>query len=73
MLDREHGVSAKFAGDWIYDACGDFVPSRPKSADQGPALLASIVRTLPHPSSPNGQSAAPADVAAQRIAVKRAS
>ena len=42
----------------------------PNIIDQRPAIVGSIVRTIPHPTGPNGQSTAPAGFVAQWIAVK---
>lgn len=57
--------------EWIYDYRGYLVPDWVNGVNQRPALIGSIVRTIPHPTGPNGQSTAPAGVVAQWIAVKQ--
>ncbi|GAB4198845.1 MAG: hypothetical protein Tsb002_34010 [Wenzhouxiangellaceae bacterium] len=57
--------------EWIYDYRGYYVPRWPNGMDQRPALVGSIVRAIPHPTGPNGQSTAPAGVVAQWIAVRQ--
>jgi len=54
--------------EWIYDYIGYVVPPWPNGVDQRPAMVGSIVRTIPHPS--NG-SVAPAGVVASWIAVRQ--
>lgn len=49
---------------WVYDYVGYLVPSWPNGVDQRPAIVGSVVRTVPHNGNPAG------DVASW-IAVKR--
>src|SRR5262249_45325932 len=51
--------------DWVYDYLGYVVPTWPHGADQRPAVVGSIVRTVPH----SGGTAA-GGYAAQWIAVR---
>ena len=51
---------------WIYDYIGWYVPPWPNGIDQKPAIVGSVIRTVPHS---NGQ--AKAGVVASFIAVKR--
>jgi hypothetical protein len=57
--------------EWVYDYKGYYVPEWVNGVEQRPALVGSIVRTIPHPTGPNGKSTAPAGVVAQWIAVKQ--
>lgn len=57
--------------EWIYDYIGYLAREWPNGVDQRPAIVGSIVRTIPHPTGPNGQSTAPAGFVAQWIAVKQ--
>ena len=57
--------------EWVYDYKGYYVPEWVNGVDQRPALIGSIVRTIPHPTGANGKSTAPAGVVAQWIAVKQ--
>lgn len=54
---------------WIYDYSGYLVPAWPNGIDQRPAIVGSIVRTIPHPDGSGG--VAPAGFVAQWIAVKQ--
>jgi hypothetical protein len=40
---------------WVYDYVGYLVPAWPNGVDQAPAIVGSVIRTLPHS---NGQAAA---------------
>jgi hypothetical protein len=44
--------------EWIYDYIGWLVPAWPNGVDQRRAIVGSIVRTIPHPSSGGGISPA---------------
>lgn len=68
---RFQGVGIVGGAQWIYDYQGYLIPDWPNGIDQRPALVGSIVRTIPHPTGPNGKSTAPAGVVAQWIAVKQ--
>lgn len=68
---RFQGVGIVGGAQWIYDYKGYLAPDWPNGIDQRPALVGSIVRTLPHPTGLNGKSTAPAGVVAQWIAVKQ--
>ncbi|MEM7536850.1 MAG: hypothetical protein AAF639_32015 [Chloroflexota bacterium] len=50
--------------EWIYDYVGYLIRDWPNGVDQRPAIVGSIVRTIPH-------SGKPAGVVAQWIAVKQ--
>lgn len=52
---------------WIYDYTGVVVPPWPNGIDQRPAMVGSIVRTVPHASGTGG--VAPAGVVCSWIAV----
>lgn len=68
---RFQGVGIVGGAQWIYDYTGFLIPEWPNGVDQRPAIVGSIVRTIPHPTGPNGKSTAPAGVVAQWIAVKQ--
>ena len=68
---RFQGVGIVGGAEWIYDYRGYLVPEWVNGVDQRPAIIGSIVRTIPHPTGPNGKSTAPAGVVAQWIAVKQ--
>ena len=51
---------------WVYDYVGYLVPIWPNGVDQRPAIVGSVIRTVPHN---NGQ--APAGYVASFIAVKQ--
>jgi hypothetical protein len=54
--------------EWVYDYVGYVVRPWPNGVDQRPAIVGSIVRTIPHSSGTGG--VAPAGVVASWIAVK---
>ena len=54
--------------EWIYDYLGFVVPAWPNGQDQVPAIVGTIVRTIPHSGSAPG-TVAPAGVTASWIAV----
>ena len=68
---RFEGKGIVGGAEWIYDYIGYLVSEWPNGVDQRPAIVGSIVRTIPHPTGPNGESTAPAGVVAQWIAVKQ--
>lgn len=54
--------------EWIYDYLGFVVPAWPNGQDQVPAIVGTIVRTIPHSGSAPG-TVAPAGVTASWVAV----
>ena len=54
---------------WIYDYNGYYVTHWPNGVDQVEAIVGSLIRTVPHPSSSGGTS--PAGVVASFYAVKQ--
>lgn len=56
--------------EWVYDYQGYVVKPWPNGVDQRPALVGSIVRTVPHSGSSKG-SVNPAGVVASWIAVRQ--
>ena len=66
---RFQGKGVVEGSEWIYDYIGYLVREWPNGVDQRPAIVGSIVRTIPHPSGGGGTS--PAGVVAQWIAVKQ--
>jgi len=54
---------------WIYDYVGYLVPSWPNGENQRPAIVGSVIRTVPHSDSSGGT--APAGYVASFIAVKK--
>lgn len=54
--------------EWIYDYLGFVIPAWPNGQDQVPAIVGTVVRTIPHSGSSPG-SVAPAGVTASWIAV----
>jgi hypothetical protein len=54
--------------EWIYDYLGFVVPAWPNGINQVPAIVGTIVRTIPHTGS-TPKSVAPAGVTASWIAV----
>ena len=55
--------------EWVYDYVGNLVRPWPNGIDQRPAMVGSIVRTVPHASGTGG--VAPAGVVCSWIAVKQ--
>lgn len=68
---RFQGKGVVGGAEWIYDYLGYVVKPWPNGVDQRPAIVGTIVRTIPHPTGPNGKSTAPAGFVAQWIAVKQ--
>lgn len=71
MEVRFQGKGLVGGAQWIYDYIAYLVPQWPNGVQQRPAMVGSIVRTIPHPTGDHGQSTAPAGVVAQWIAVKQ--
>ena len=76
---REYGnpMHARFQGSgivsgekWIYDYDGYLVPHWPNGVDQRPAIVGSVIRTIPHGGGEPG-SVAPAGVVASVYAVRQ--
>jgi hypothetical protein len=55
--------------EWIYDYLGNVVPPWPNRASQRPAIVGSVVRTIPHSDGTGG--VAPAGVVCSWIAVRQ--
>lgn len=70
MQVRFQGKGIVAGSEWIYDYIGWLVPAWPNSdrSKERPAMVGSIVRTIPHPSSKGGIS--PAGVVASFYAVR---
>ena len=66
---RFQGVGLVGGAEWIYDYVGYMVRPWPNGVYQTPAIVGSFVRTMPHPSSGGGTSAA--GVVASWIAVRQ--
>lgn len=66
---RFQGVGVVGGAEWIYDYIGYAVRPWPNGISQVPAIVGTIVRTIPHPSSGGGTS--PAGVVASWIAVRQ--
>ncbi len=66
---RFQGRGVVGGSEWIYDYLGWLVPTWPNGADQVDAIVGSIVRTIPHPSSGGGTS--PAGVVGSWYAVRQ--
>ncbi|ASF48091.1 hypothetical protein [Methylovulum psychrotolerans] len=68
MRVRFQGVGVVGGEQWIYDYEGYLVAHWPNGVQQIPALVGSVIRTIPHASSNGGIS--PAGVVASFYAVK---
>ena len=66
---RFQGRGTLGGDEWIYDYQGYVIKSWPNGVDQVPAIVGSIVRTIPHPDGGGGTS--PAGVVCNWIAVWR--
>ncbi|HJU39509.1 MAG TPA: hypothetical protein VJ724_08035 [Tahibacter sp.] len=73
MEIRFEGSGEVDGAPWIYAYVGWLVPAWPNGVDQRPAMVGSIVRVIPHPSTDaNGNPiVAPAGVTASWIAVRQ--
>jgi hypothetical protein len=69
MEVRFQGKGIVGGAEWIYDYIGYLVPQWPNGVQQRPAMVGSIVRTIPHPSGNGGTS--PAGVVASWYAVRQ--
>jgi hypothetical protein len=67
---RFQGKGVVGGEEWIYDYLGFVVPPWPNGVDQRPAMVGSIVRTIPH-STGSGQATAPAGVVCSWYAVRQ--
>jgi hypothetical protein len=56
--------------EWIYDYSGNVVPPWPNGVNQRPAMVGTIVRTIPHSGGAQG-TLAPGGVVASWIAVRQ--
>jgi len=65
---RFQGKGVVGGEEWIYDYLGFVIPAWPNGVDQVPAMVGTIVRTIPHSGSGPG-TVAPAGVSASWIAV----
>lgn len=66
---RFQGRGVVSGAEWIYDYLGWLVPAWPNGVDQVAAIVGTIVRTIPHPSSGGGTS--PAGVVGSWYAVRQ--
>jgi hypothetical protein len=69
MHVRFQGVGDVGGAKWIYDYEGYLVPDWPNGVDQVPAIVGSVIRTIPHPGKTPG-SINPAGVVASFYAVR---
>ena len=70
MTARFQGKGKISGVEWIYDYEGYLVKPWPNGVEQIPAIVGTIVRTIPHPSNGPGSKMAPAGFVAQWIAVR---
>jgi hypothetical protein len=68
MEIRFQGKGQISGAEWIYDYIGYLVPQWPNGIEQRPAIVGSIVRTIPHPNGAGGTS--PAGVVCSWYAVR---
>lgn len=66
---RFQGTGIVGGSEWIYDYQGYMIKPWPNGVNQVPALVGTIVRTIPHPSS-DGKSTSPAGVVCSWYAVR---
>ena len=52
---RFQGTGEVEKAHWVYDYIGYVVPPWPNGVDQRPAIVGSVIRTIPHPSGTPGQ------------------
>ena len=71
MHARFQGVGVVGGEQWIYDYEGYLVSSWPNGVDQTPAMVGSVIRTIPHSGGAPG-TVAPAGVVASFYAVRSA-
>ena len=69
MQARFQGVGIVNGEKWIYDYDGYLVPDWPNGVDQVPAIVGSVIRTIPHSGGTAG-SVSPAGVVCSFYAVK---
>ncbi len=69
MHARFQGTGIVGGEKWVYDYEGYLVPSWPNGVGQAPAIVGSVVRTIPHSGSQPG-TVNPAGVVASFYAVK---
>jgi hypothetical protein len=69
MHARFQGTGTVGGEKWAYDYTGYLVPQWPNGVDQQPAIVGSVVRTVPHSAGPG--KIAPAGVVASFYAVRR--
>jgi hypothetical protein len=72
MQARFQGVGTVGGEKWIYDYIAYLIPDWPNGVNQAPALVGSVIRTIPHSSGVPGQMS-PAGVVASFFAVRAAS
>jgi hypothetical protein len=66
---RFQGKGVVGGEEWVYDYLGNVVPPWPNGIDQRPAIVGSVVRTIPHSDGNGGVS--PAGVVCSWIAVRQ--
>jgi hypothetical protein len=71
MHARFQGVGTVGGEQWIYDYEAYLVPPWPNGVDQVPAMVGSVIRTIPHSGGAPG-TVAPAGVVASFYAVRSA-
>jgi hypothetical protein len=69
MQVRFQGTGLVSGEEWIYDYWGSLVPAWPNGVDQRPAIVGSVIRTIPHSGGSPG-TVAPAGVVASFYAVR---
>ena len=69
MHVRFQGTGTIDKAPWVYDYDGYLVPHWPHGVDQRPAIVGSVIRTIPHPGSQPG-SINPAGLVASFYAVR---
>ena len=69
MQVRFQGTGVVSGEEWIYDYWGSLVPAWPNGVDQRPAIVGSVIRTIPHSGGSPG-TVAPAGVVASFYAVR---
>ena len=69
MHARFQGTGTVGGDKWVYDYSGFLVPHWPNGVGQVPAIVGSVIRTVPHSAGPG--KIAPAGVVASFYAVRR--